>query len=119
MEQIEFELASLVVPEASATEEAGKLLFDLPRLWHEATLEERRRLLLKVLDAVGASPERCRRVDAKGSRAVVEVRPKGAFRGVWETNGRSASSSRTTVSSPSVAWAASHTAKKNKPLSWA
>ena len=94
-EQIEFDLATLVVPEASATEEAGKLLLDLPRLWAGATLEERRRLLLTVLDAVY--------VDAKGSRALVEVRPKAAFRWVWETNGRSASSSRTTVSSPSVA----------------
>ena len=94
-ERIQFELASLVVPEANATEEAGKLLLDLLRLWAGATLEERRKLVLTVLDAVY--------VDAKGSRSVVEVRVKGAFRGVWETNGRGASSSRTTVSSPSVA----------------
>ena len=41
-EQIEFELASLVVPEADITEEAGKPLQDLPRLWAGATQEERR-----------------------------------------------------------------------------
>lgn len=48
------------------------------------TLEERLRLLLTVLDAVGASPERCRRVDAKGSRAVAEVRVKRGFGGLGD-----------------------------------
>ncbi len=72
-EQIQFELSSLVVPEVDATEGAGKLLLELPRLWAGATLEERRKLALTVLDAVY--------VDAKGSRSVVEVRVKGAF---WE-----------------------------------
>ena len=74
-EQIEFELASLVVPEADITEEAGKLLVELPRLWAGATPEERRRLLLTVLDAVY--------VDTQGEKRVVEVRPKAAFRAVW------------------------------------
>ena len=74
-EQIEFDLASLVVLEANATEEAGRLLLDLPRLWAKATMDERRRLLLTVLDAVY--------VDAKGSRSVVEVRVKAAFRVGW------------------------------------
>ena len=74
-EQIEFDLASLMVPEANATEEAGKLLLDLPHLWVGANLEERRKLLLTILDTVY--------VDAKGSRRVVEVRVKVAFRGVW------------------------------------
>ncbi len=74
-EQIEFDLASLMVPEANATEEAGKLLLDLPHLWAGANLEERRKLLLTILDTVY--------VDAKGSRRVVEVRVKVAFRGVW------------------------------------
>ena len=74
-EQIEFELASLVVPEADITEEVGKLLMDLPRLWAGAMSQERRQLLLTVLDAVN--------VDTKGEKRVVEVRPKAAFRAVW------------------------------------
>jgi hypothetical protein len=49
---LEMELESLVVPQASAAEEAGKLLMDLPGLWAGATLEERRKLLLAMLDAV-------------------------------------------------------------------
>ena len=44
-------------------------------MWAGATLEERRKLLLTVLDAVY--------VYAKGSRSVVEVRVKGAFMAVW------------------------------------
>ena len=75
-EQIEFELASLVVPEADITEDAGKLLLDLPRLWDGATLEERRRLLLTVLDAVY--------VDTQGEKGVVDVRLKKAFRAVLQ-----------------------------------
>ena len=73
-EQIEFELASLVVPEADITEEVGKLLMDLPRLWAGAMSQERRQLLLTVLDAVN--------VDTKGEKRVVEVRPKRAFHAV-------------------------------------
>ena len=74
-EQIEFELASMVVPEADITEEAGKLLLDLPQLWAGATSEERRGLLLTILDAVY--------VDTQGDKRVVEVRPKAAFGSVW------------------------------------
>ena len=73
----EFELASLVVPEADITEEAGKLLLDMSRLWAGATMEERRRLLLTVLDAVY--------VDTQGDKRVVEIRPKAAFQSVWNT----------------------------------
>ena len=75
-EQIEFELASLVVPEADMTEEAGKLLLDLPRLWAGSAVEERRRLLLTVLDAVY--------VDTQGEKGIVEVRPKAAFGSVFD-----------------------------------
>ena len=62
---------SLVVPEADAVAEAGRLVQRLPELWAAADLAERRRLLLTVLDAVY--------VDAREARAVVSIRPKAAF----------------------------------------
>ncbi len=72
--QYEFDLASLVVPEADAVAEAGRLVKRLPELWAEADLSERRRLLLTVLDAVY--------VDAREARAMVSIRPKAAFAAV-------------------------------------
>ncbi len=71
MAQYEFDLSSLVVPEANAVVEAGRLVQRLPELWAEADLTERRRLLLTVLDAVY--------VDARRTRAAVSIRPKAAF----------------------------------------
>jgi hypothetical protein len=62
--------------EASAAEGAGRLLLDLPRLWASAGLEERRRLLLTMLDAVY--------VDVKEDRSIVAVKPKPAFRPVFQ-----------------------------------
>ncbi len=50
-------MTALVVPEADAVAEAGRLVQRLPELWAAANLSERRRLLLTVLDAVGACPE--------------------------------------------------------------
>ena len=38
--RLELELETLVVPEVSAAEEAGRLLSDLPGLWRDADLEE-------------------------------------------------------------------------------
>ncbi len=49
---LEMELDSLVIPEANAAEEAGNLIMNLPRLWAKANQEERRKLLLTMLDAV-------------------------------------------------------------------
>ena len=46
--QYEFELTSLVVPEADAVAEAGRLVQSLPELWAKADLSEKRRLLLTV-----------------------------------------------------------------------
>ena len=69
--QLEFDLTSLVVPEADAVVEAGRLVQRLPELWAAADITERRRLLLTVLDAVY--------VDAREARAVVSIRPKAAF----------------------------------------
>lgn len=72
--QAEFDLASLVVPEADAVAEAGRLVQQLPDLWALADLSERRRLLLTVLDAVY--------VDVKDGTATVTIRPKAAFEAV-------------------------------------
>ena len=72
--QLEFDLTALVVPEADAVAEAGRLVQCLPELWTTADLAERRRLLLTVLDAVY--------VDAREARAVVSIRPKAAFEAV-------------------------------------
>ncbi len=71
---LELELEALVVPEADATEEAGKLIIDLPRLWLRANQEERRKLLLAMLDAVY--------VDAKQTKSIVAIRPKPPFKPV-------------------------------------
>jgi site-specific DNA recombinase len=73
---IELELESLVVPAADAAEEAGKLLLNLKQLWADANLEERRKLLLSMLDAVY--------VDAKQSKSIVAIRPKPPFRPIFQ-----------------------------------
>ena len=49
---LDAELESLVVPEADAATEAGKLIEKLPELWAWASVEDRRRLLVTMLDAV-------------------------------------------------------------------
>ena len=49
---LEDKLANLVVPGVDAAMEAGKLLENLPDLWEEADLAERRKLLMAMLDAV-------------------------------------------------------------------
>jgi len=69
------ELESLVVPEANAAEEAGRLVRDMPGLWSKADLEERRKLLMAMLDAVY--------FDIKQTKSVVAVRPKPPFRPVF------------------------------------
>ncbi len=69
--QLEFDLTALVVPEADAVAEAGRLVQRLPELWAAADLAERRRLLLTVLDAVY--------VDARDSNAIATIKPKAAF----------------------------------------
>ena len=68
---LEMELESLVVPQASAVEEAGKLLREIPKLWAGANLEEKRKLLLSVLD--------CVYVDAKKTKSIVSIKPKPPF----------------------------------------
>jgi len=68
---LEDKLGSLVVPGVDAAREAGKLLEDLPELWNESNLSERRQLLLGMLDAVY--------VDTVEEKAIVAIRPKPAF----------------------------------------
>jgi site-specific DNA recombinase len=72
----EGELNALVVPEADASAEAGKLLEDLPRLWREADLSEKRKLLMSLLDAVY--------VDTIKKTGVVKIQPKAAFRPLFD-----------------------------------
>ena len=72
--QYEFDLTSLVVPEADSVSEAGRLVQGLPELWAAADLTERRRLLLTVLDAVY--------VDVRDPNGVVTIKPKAAFESV-------------------------------------
>ena len=73
---LEMELESLVIPQANAAEEAGKLILDLPRLWASANQEERRKLLLIMLDAVY--------VDAKKTKSIVAIKPKPPFKPVFQ-----------------------------------
>ncbi len=69
-------LAGLVIPGVNSAKEAGKLLEDLPALWEAATLAERRKLLLTMLDGVY--------VDTVDEKAIVAIRPKPAFRPLFE-----------------------------------
>ena len=48
---------------------------DLSRLWGSATLDEQRRLLTTMLDAVY--------VDTKQTRSIVAIRPKPPFRPIF------------------------------------
>ena len=70
--RLELELESLVVPEVSEAEEAGRILSDLPDLWRDADMEERRKILLGMLDAVY--------VETRKLKQVVAIRPKAARR---------------------------------------
>ncbi|MFC2020597.1 recombinase family protein, partial [Chloroflexota bacterium] len=73
---LEQQLESLVVPEASAAEEAGKLILNLPKLWIEASPEEQRKLLLTMLDAVY--------IDTKQTKSVIAIKPKPPFRPAFQ-----------------------------------
>ncbi|MFC1961671.1 hypothetical protein ACFLWN_01285 [Chloroflexota bacterium] len=89
---LELELESLVVPAADAAEEAGKLILNLPKLWVEANLEERRKLLLSMLDAVY--------VDAKKMKSIVAIRPKPPFIPVFQVAATRAGSKIRIVNEP-------------------
>ncbi len=72
---LELELESLVIPEIHSAEQAGKLLLDFPRLWSLAKLEEQRKLLVSMLDAVY--------IDTKNN-LIVAVKPKPPFKPVFQ-----------------------------------
>ncbi len=73
---IDMELETLVVPQADETVKAGELIENLPELWEEANMEERRKLLLAMLDAVY--------FDTKESKSVVAIQPKAGFLTVFQ-----------------------------------
>ena len=73
---LEMELESLVIPQANAAEEAGKLITDLPKLWTNTNSEERRKLLLAMLDAVY--------VDASNTKPIIAIKPKPPFIPVFQ-----------------------------------
>jgi hypothetical protein len=73
---LEMELESLVVPAANAAEEAGNLINNLKNLWAEATVEEQRKLLLTMLDGIY--------IDAKQTKSIVAIRPKPAFKPIFQ-----------------------------------
>ncbi len=75
-QSLQDKLASLVVPGLSETEAAGRLLEDLPRLWQGASLNEKRRVLLSLLDAVY--------VDTVEEKRIVAIKSKPAFRPLLE-----------------------------------
>ena len=70
----ELELGSLVLPEADAAAEAGKLISELQTLWSGANLQERRKLLMTMLDAVY--------VDSS-ENTIVAIKPKAPFKPVF------------------------------------
>ncbi len=73
---LEEKLAGLVVPEVDATRQAGKLLEELPNLWEDADLGERRKILVTMLDAVY--------VDTVEEKSVVALKPKPAFQALFQ-----------------------------------
>ncbi|BCT56466.1 serine recombinase [Dehalococcoides mccartyi] len=73
---LELNLESLVVPDYNASEEAGKLIMNLPSLWNKATLSEQRKLLVNMLDAVY--------IDFKKSKSIIAVKPKPPFKPIFQ-----------------------------------
>ena len=69
-------LGQLVVPGVDAAREARMVLEDLPQLWKQADLGERRKLLLTMLDAVY--------VDTVNEKSIIAIRPKSAFLPLFE-----------------------------------
>jgi len=64
-------LDSLVIPQADAAINAGELLESLGLIWEKATLEEKHRLLIGMLEAVY--------IDLAASRSIVGIQPKPPF----------------------------------------
>jgi hypothetical protein len=88
------ELGTLVAPAVDAATEAGKLLEELPVLWDQAGLGERRLLLTAMLDAVY--------VDTIDKKGVVSFQPKAAFKALFELALDSANPGETVSTEDSV-----------------
>ena len=72
--------------------EAGKLIEQLPDLWTRTNMEERRSILLTMLDAVF--------VDTKQSRSIVAIKPKAPFRPIFQLATTRAGSGATLTHDP-------------------
>ena len=75
-QQLEDILSDLVIPGLEAAQQAGTLLENLPDLWEKAELPERRRILMTMLDSV--------HVECQDERQIVAIKPKPAFRPLFE-----------------------------------
>jgi len=73
---LDMELETLTLPEADAAQAAGELITKLPELWGKASLAEKHKLLIAMLDAVY--------VDIKETRSIVAIQPKAPFRPVFD-----------------------------------
>jgi len=73
---LNMELESLVVPAANSAENAGNLIKNLGKLWKDANLEEQRKLLMTMLDAVY--------VDARKTKSIVAIRVKPPFKPIFQ-----------------------------------
>ncbi len=93
------------MPEADASEEAGNLVQQLPELWSGATLQERHRILVSMLEAVY--------VDHKEDKAVVAIQPKPAFRAVFQVATTRANSGVMLIKEPR-----DESQKAPSPCSW-
>jgi len=87
-------LDSLVIPQADAAINAGELLESLGLIWEKATLEEKHRLLIGMLEAVY--------IDLAASRSIVGIQPKPPFYPLFESL-RQNPDNKVTVFSPGAA----------------
>ena len=77
------------MPGLDAVLEVGKLLEDLPKLCIRANLAERRRILMSILEAVY--------VECKEEKSIVAIKPKPAFRSIFEIAETEARSERVLI----------------------
>jgi len=89
---LEMELEPLVVPAEDAAEDAGHPLLNLKKLWTEAGLGERRKLLQSILNAA--------RIDARKSKPIVAIRLKPPSRPVSQVAASRAGSDIRILSEP-------------------
>lgn len=66
----------ILLHQADETVKVGELIENLPELWEEANMEERRMLLLAMLDSVY--------FDTKESKSLVAIQPKAGFLTIFQ-----------------------------------